>query len=186
MRLHKIVNGLVCGIVLAGTVHASEPSPQSGSESSAAPMFSVAADSGQIDLAQFKGKVVLLDFWASWCGPCRHSFKWLNQMQERYGAEGLVILAVNLDEDKAAAQQFLKSNPANFLIGYDPAGKIAETYRLKGMPSSYMIDRDGRLRRTHVGFRDRDKSPLQEEIQALIGETSVARSLATTSEQLPN
>ena len=185
MNWHFLAAGLMCSTLLAGTAYAGEPLRSSSTEAAAAPVFTVAADSGQLNLEDYKGKIVLLDFWASWCAPCRQSFKWLNQMQERYSSDGLVVLAVNVDENKGLAQQFLKSNPANFLIGYDPAGKIAETYRLKGMPSSYLIDRDGKLRIAHTGFREKDKSPMQAQIQALLGEPA-APSLANTAEQLPN
>lgn len=143
-------------------------------EQGEAPAFSVAADVGELNLADFRGKIVYLDFWASWCGPCRASFKWLNEAQEKYAAKGLVIIAINLDTDKALAARFLKENPVNFRIGYDPDGKVAEAYHLKGMPSSYMIDRNGRLLATHVGYRAKDKATLEEELQRLLATDTVA------------
>lgn len=165
--------GLMCGTLIAATAHASEPSGGSGKRA-AAPLFSVAADSGQVALGDFKGRVVLVDFWASWCGPCRQSFPWLNEMQSRHGGDGFVVIGVNLDEERSAAQRFLKELPASFRIGYDPEGKVAESYQVKGMPSSYLIDRQGRMRVAHVGFREKDKQALETEIKALLNESGVA------------
>lgn len=135
-----------------------------------APVFSVASDTGNLRLADFKGKVVYVDFFASWCSPCRSSFKWLNETHEKHAANGLVILAINLDKERDLAEQFLKQNPAKFRIGYDAEGSVAQSYQLKGMPSSYLIDRKGQLRATHVGFRDKDRVARVDEISRLLAE----------------
>lgn len=147
--------------------------PAGFAETKEAPVFSVAADAGKLNLSDFRGKVVYLDFWASWCGPCRASFKWLNEAQEKYGAKGLVVIAINVDKEKELAAQFLKENPAKFHIGYDPEGSVAQTYQLKSMPSSYMIDRRGQLRVTHAGYRAKDNNALDEEIKGLLAEKQV-------------
>ncbi|MDH4234555.1 MAG: TlpA family protein disulfide reductase [Gallionella sp.] len=154
------------GLVLALPIARADNTP--------APAFSVASEAGQISLSEHKGKVVYLDFWASWCSPCRASFKWLNEAQERYGSQGLVIIAVNVDQDKEAARQFLKENPANFKIGFDPEGGVAKSYQVRGMPSSYLIDRDGRLQSSHIGYRLKDKSALEEEVRKLVSEAKLA------------
>ncbi len=133
-----------------------------------APTFDLPGDAGRVNLASLKGKVVYLDFWASWCVPCRASFKWLNEMQARYGSQGLVVLAVNVDKDRALAAQFLKDSPAKFLVGYEPDGGVAASYRLKGMPSAYSIDRRGLLAGSHVGFRDKDRDALEQQIKTLL------------------
>lgn len=135
-----------------------------------APAFSVASETGKLNLADFKGKVVYIDFFASWCSPCRSSFKWLNETHERHAANGLVILAINVDKESDLAAQFLKQNPAKFRIGYDAEGSVAKTYQLKGMPSSYLIDRKGQLRATHIGFRDKDRVARADEITSLLAE----------------
>lgn len=105
-----------------------------------------------LDLEQHQGKVVLLDFWASWCEPCRHSFPWLNQMQAKYG-DRLVVIGVNVDSERAEANRFLAQVPAHFQVIYDPAGELASKYEVMGMPSSYVFDTSGTLVDTHIGFR---------------------------------
>jgi len=138
----------------------------------AAPAFSVAAlDGGKIDLSQLKGKVVYLDFWASWCGPCRKSFPWMQEMQKRYGAQGLQVVAVNLDQEVAERDGFMKKlgfNPS-FQIGLDPQGKVAENYHVKGMPSSYLIDANGITRLDHPGFREDNAAHIESAIKLALG-----------------
>lgn len=156
--------------VLAVLVASLCTTPIWSAETREAPAFSVATDAGKLNLADFKGKVVYLDFFASWCSPCRSSFKWLNETHDKYAASGFVIVAVNVDKEKELAAQFLKENPAKFRVGFDPEGKVAQTYQLKGMPSSYLIDRKGQLRATHIGFRDKDKVARTDEIKSLLAE----------------
>jgi cytochrome c biogenesis protein CcmG/thiol:disulfide interchange protein DsbE len=127
-----------------------------------------AAEPG-FDLAQYRGKVVYLDFWASWCKPCRHSFPWMNAMQQKYGADGLVIVAVNVDEQHADAEKFLKETPAGFTVIYDPAGKLAEQYGIYGMPSSFVIGRDGQVLQKHQGFFDDSPAKYEAELRAGLG-----------------
>lgn len=123
-------------------------------------------ESGEpLPLSAFRGKLVYLDFWASWCAPCRQSFPWMQAMQERYGERGLVVLAVNVDREREEARQFLAGSPARFRVAYDPEGKTARTLKLKGMPSSYLIGRDGSILSSHIGFRETDRLPRENEIR---------------------
>ncbi|WP_394176642.1 TlpA disulfide reductase family protein [Thalassotalea litorea] len=103
-------------------------------------------------LEKYKGKVIYLDFWASWCVPCRNSFPWMTTMQEKYQDRGFQVITINLDVDKTFAEDFLKDYPAKFPIIYDPSGKVGEHYQLKGMPSSFVIGRDGSVVANQVGF----------------------------------
>lgn len=118
------------------------------------------------------GKVVLLDFWASWCAPCRQSFPWMSAMQRRFGREKFAVVAVNLDQDKALAAKFLQKTPGDFLIQYDPKGELASQLDVQAMPTSYLIDRNGRQRAVHKGFRDSQRAPREQEIEQLIREGS--------------
>ena len=117
-----------------------------------------------LDLEYYSGKVVMLDFWASWCAPCRRSFPWMNQMQEKYGQDGLVIVAVNVDREVENAAAFLQEYPANFEIIYDPDAELAKEYEVEVMPSSFIIDREGIIVDRHLGF----KVKKQEEYEAMI------------------
>ena len=129
-----------------------------------APAFSLNGDNGKITLGKHKNKVVYLDFWASWCKPCRKSFGFMNDMQERYGKKGLEVIAINLDEDKAAAKNFLKKHPANFTIAYDPEGKTPGSYKLGVMPTSYLIDKRGNIVFKHKGFKKTHIASLEKKI----------------------
>ena len=123
---------------------------------------------GVLKLDSLKGQVVYLDFWASWCAPCKKSFPWLNEIHAKYEKQGFKVVAVNLDKDKALAQKFLKHHPAKFVIGYDPEGKIASQLKVQGMPSSFLIDRKGNIVASHVGFKKKNIKSLEAEIEKLL------------------
>ena len=106
-----------------------------------APAFSLPTATGDsVALDRLHGRVVYVDFWASWCGPCRRSFPWMNEMHAKYGPNGLTVIGVNVDKRRPDAERFLQQTPAAFTIVYDSAGKTPEAYAVKGMPSSYLID----------------------------------------------
>lgn len=106
-----------------------------------------------LNVEQYAGKVVLIDFWASWCVPCRRSFPWMNEMHEKYGEAGLVIIAVNVDRERENADAFLARYPVNFQILYDPSAALAKEYEVQGMPTSFVIDRGGEIIEQHAGFK---------------------------------
>jgi len=133
-----------------------------------APIFELPGDNKTINLQKLKGKVVYLDFWASWCVPCRKSFPWMNDMHSRYSGKDFSIVAVNLDSSRSDALKFLKNLPAKFDIAYDPDGKVASKYKLKVMPSSYLIDKNGALVLAHKGYREDDSNEIEKKIQKLI------------------
>jgi cytochrome c biogenesis protein CcmG/thiol:disulfide interchange protein DsbE len=99
-----------------------------------------------------KGKVVLLDFWASWCGPCKESFPVMDELHQKYGPKGLVVLAVNVDEDVAAMKDFLKDHPVKFTIVHDATKKLVGTANISSMPTSFIIGTDGKVIAIHKGF----------------------------------
>lgn len=123
---------------------------------------------GALSPADLKGNVVYVDFWASWCGPCKHSFPWMNSMQAKYGDKGLKIIAVNLDQKVEDAEAFLKGTPASFTVAFDAKGESPRKFGVKGMPSSYLIGPDGNVVQVHSGFRHEDGAELETMIQAAL------------------
>ncbi|MGE0861537.1 MAG: TlpA family protein disulfide reductase [Gammaproteobacteria bacterium] len=121
-------------------------------------------------LAELQGQVVYLDFWASWCGPCRQSFPFMNTLQTELGAKGLAVVAVNLDEEAADAAKFLAAHPAQFQVAGGDNTACASAFKVEAMPSSYLIDRAGRVRLVHHGFRAGDTATLRARIEALLAE----------------
>ena len=136
-------------------------------------MTATAADT--LDLAQYRGKVVLVDFWASWCAPCRRSFPWLNDMHAKYGERGLVVIAVNVDSTRDAAEEFLREVPAQFQIVYDPSGALATRYQVPGMPSSFLFGPDGKLVSNHIGFQQSARDEREAELLKLLPAPLAAR-----------
>jgi len=133
-----------------------------------APAIHLPAIDGEVDLAQLQGKVVYLDFWASWCDPCRDSFPWMAEMKEKYGVRGLEVVAVNLDKERALADKFLNTMNINFVVAFDASGDSAAKYGLRGMPGSYLIGREGNIQASHLGFNDKDKEKLEAAIKVLL------------------
>ena len=123
-----------------------------------------------LDLSPLHGRVVYLDFWASWCAPCRQSFPWMSSMQQSYGAQGLSVLAIDVDHDRGDAERFLKEFHPGFEVRFDPEGNWAQQYKIGGMPTSLIIDRRGVVRFTHVGFWPADGAVAAHEIRELLAE----------------
>jgi len=159
-RLSILLTVLLVGFTLPA--FAEEPAPDF-----TLPSF---PNDAPITLSDFKGRVVYLDFWATWCPPCRKSFPWMDEMHERYHDDGLTIIAVSVDKKRAIIERFIKKTEPAFIIAHDPTGKIAKTYKLRGMPSTYLINRKGELVMTHLGFRNSDKANLEATIQNLLDE----------------
>lgn len=135
-----------------------------------APQFSLPklSDNTPIALTDYADKVIYLDFWASWCAPCRTSFPLLNGLFKKYRNQGLEVVAINLDEDPEAAQRFIKEFPVDFTVLRDAAGEWAETYRIESMPTSFIIDRSGAVQLVHSGFAKADIDELEHTIISLL------------------
>lgn len=138
----------------------------------AAPAFSLPGKSGNIALEALRGQWVYVDFWASWCGPCKQSFPWMNEMHDKYGARGLRIIAINVDARQADAERFLQANPARFAVAFDARGETPKRYEVKAMPSSFLIDPQGRIQLVHAGFRDSDRAALDARFAAALKQGS--------------
>lgn len=114
-----------------------------------------------ITLADYRGRLVYLDFWASWCGPCRRSFPVLEQLYGEFADRGFTVLAINLDEDTADAHDFLQRYPVSYPLLLDPQGRTPALYDIKGMPTAFLVDRSGVIRHVHEGFRKSDGEALR-------------------------
>jgi len=133
-----------------------------------APDFKLYGQRDAVQLAAQRGKLVYLDFWASWCGPCKQSFPWMNQLQSKYGAQGLQVIAVNVDTSIADARRFLDGMPANFTVAFDARGETPRRYEIKGMPTSMLISPEGKVLYVHNGFRADEQVLIEAQIsQAL-------------------
>lgn len=143
-------------------------------EGEAAPDFtlpSIHADQPAITLSELEGKVVYVDFWASWCAPCLTSLPLYNDLYKEYRDQGLEIVAINVDNPIEDGLDFLLDTPLDFLIPADPDGETAELFGVIGMPSSYLISPDGEVKLVHMGFRNGDIELIESEIQkALAGD----------------
>lgn len=127
-------------------------------------------DAKNYNLSQFKGKVVYVDFWASWCAPCVQSFPFMNGLHRDFSPKGLQVLAINMDEIAADAQNFLTEHPAQFTVLTDANQQCAKGFQVKAMPSSYLIDRNGVIRHEHLGFHKGETAEIQALIKQLLAE----------------
>ena len=124
-------------------------------------------------LKAYTGRIVYIDFWASWCGPCAKSFPWLNLMQAKYG-DRMSFVGVDVDADSAAAKNFLSQHQANFDVLYDPSGQLAEHYHIEGMPSAVILDANGVVVHQHSGFRDDATGGYEAAIRRAVDEPSTS------------
>jgi cytochrome c biogenesis protein CcmG/thiol:disulfide interchange protein DsbE len=127
-------------------------------------------DGKAVQLGAYKGKVVLVDFWASWCAPCKTSFPALDLLFHEYQPRGLEVLAVNVDEHRRDAETFLGHHPHRLMVLFDPDGVSPAAFGVKGMPSSFLIDKLGTIRFTHMGYSGRVDESYRQEIDHLLEE----------------
>lgn len=128
-------------------------------------------DGGQsYDLQQLKGKVVYVDFWASWCASCAKSFPYLNQLHNTFKDKGLQVVGINTDENSQDAKAFLNSHPAQFAVTADVSKQCATNFAMEAMPSTYLIDKKGIMRYVHLGFRAGETADLQQKVEQLLAE----------------
>jgi peroxiredoxin len=136
-----------------------------------APPFTLAARSGaNVSLAQYKGQVVMLNFWASWCGPCRQEMPLLDSIYKQYHRMGFTLIGVNVEPDSNAANQWLKETPVSFPILYDKESTVSKMYDVAGMPSTVIIDRAGKVRVLHRGYKPGDENEYLDSIRTLVRE----------------
>ena len=156
----------MAAIVIASTAFAA-----SGDASGPAPAFALTALSGQQGaLSQYKGQVVMVNFWATWCGPCQQEMPLLDQMYKKYKPAGFTLIGVNVDKEAPAVKELLARKPVSFPVLLDPANQVSKAYHVDEMPSSVIIDRKGDIRYIHRGYRPGDENEYQDRIRQLIRE----------------
>ena len=161
---HRIA--LFCGTLL-GYPALADPTGQP------APDFTLAArDGSTISLSDLKGQVVLINFWATWCGPCRKEMPLLEQLHQRYERLGFTLLGVNVEENSGDAEHFLKETPVTFPILWDPENRVSQMYDVSAMPSTVLVDRQGNVRYLHHGYQDGYEDAYQDQIRSLVRERS--------------
>lgn len=154
----------LCAMQPAHAVKVGETLPQAWLESA----------QGQQPLVAGQARLTYVDFWASWCGPCRQSFPWMNAIHGKYAANGLRIVAVSVDAKRSDADEFLLRNPAQFFIAYDRGGALAKTVDVKTMPTSLLLDAQGKVLFVHHGFVDKDRESLEATIATALRNAKAA------------
>ena len=163
-KLNTWIRGVTVAAMLATTSLV-------GASASMAPTFTLPSRAGDnVSLAQLKGRVVMLNFWASWCGPCRQEMPLLDQMHKRYSALGFTLVGVNVDANSKDAEEWLSKTPVSFPVLFDRESKVSAMYDVKAMPSTVFIDRKGNVRYLHKGYKPGDEGEYLNQIRALLKE----------------
>lgn len=156
---------------LAMVLALSVASVQAEEMNTPAPDFTLKSRQGEnLRLQDFRGEVVMLNFWASWCGPCRQEMPLMDEIYTRYKDLGFTILAVNVDENADEAHRFLDKVPVSYPILYDPESEVSEKYEVQAMPTTVMIDRDGNARFLHHGYQPGYEDDYEEQVRQLVRE----------------
>jgi len=127
---------------------------------------------GEVSLSQLRGQVVMINFWASWCGPCRQEFPALDEIYGKYKPMGFTLVGINVESDKADAERFLGARPVSFPILFDPDNSVSGNYGVSAMPTTVLVDRQGRLRWQHRAYKPGDEAKYIEQIRAVLREKS--------------
>jgi thiol-disulfide isomerase/thioredoxin len=158
----------LAALALAPVLAAADAPLQAGAPG---PAFQLNSNSGKpISLADLKGQIVLVNFWASWCGPCRQEMPILEQLNQKYHSKGVTLIGVNVEPDSAAAINWLKATPVSFPILFDVDSKVSKLYEVQGMPNTVILDRKGVVRYIHRGYSPGAENEYLDQIRALIRE----------------
>ena len=162
--MRKILSTLIAAAVVAFPALA-------GELSGVAPDFTLdAREGGQVSLSELRGNVVMINFWATWCGPCREEMPHLEALHQRYSDLGFTLLGVNVEEDSRLSDRFLAETPVSFDILFDPQNGVSELYDVVAMPSTVLVDRDGNMRYIHHGYKPGYENDYQTQVRALLRE----------------
>jgi peroxiredoxin len=165
------MNSVMLRIVLSVALLCGAAATQGKEMNEPAPDFTLKSRSGEnLRLEDFRGQVVMLNFWASWCGPCRQEMPLMDTIYEQYKDLGFTVLAVNVDENREEAHRFLDKVPVSYPILYDPESRVSEQYNVQAMPTTVMIDRNGKARFVHYGYKPGYEDDYEKQIRQLVRE----------------
>lgn len=168
-RLRRLLLiGAALALALPGSTLANSTTVRAGVE---APDFALRSSSGQnLRLSEYRGQVVMINFWATWCGPCRQEMPKLDEIFARYEPAGFALLGVNIDEDSAQAQRLADELGVTFPLLFDDEQSVSRLYDVQAMPMTVMVDRDGEVRSVHYGYRPGMEQRYLDEVRALLRE----------------
>ena len=167
MKAHTVISLLLATALTVGAPLGAAAADTTG----VAPPFTLNELGGQsASLSQYKGQVVMLNFWATWCGPCQQEMPLLDQMYRKYKPAGFTLIGVNVDKDAPPVKQLLERKPVSFPVLLDPASQVSKAYHVDEMPSTVLIDRKGNVRFLHRGYKPGDENEYQDRIRQLIRE----------------
>jgi peroxiredoxin len=162
--INSLLAAVVLGFTLLGTAHAEVVE-------GAAPDFALKSrNSGNLKLSEYRGDVVMINFWASWCAPCRQEMPLLNDLYEKYSDLGFTLLGVNVEEDSSKADELLKDVPVTFPILFDNKNEVTKMYNVVAMPTTVIVDRDGNMRYLHRGYLPGYEEEYKKQVKELIRE----------------
>jgi thiol-disulfide isomerase/thioredoxin len=162
--------GIVAALAASAAITIALPAV-AADPSGPAPQFTLPEKGGgQLNLAQYKGQVVMINFWASWCGPCRQEMPLLEDIYKKYNKLGFTLIGVNVEPDSKAADDWLKATPVTFPVGYDKDSKVSQMFKVSGMPTTVIIDRKGNVRYRHISYKPGDEGEYLNTIRAMIRE----------------
>jgi thiol-disulfide isomerase/thioredoxin len=136
-------------------------------------------------LTEFQGKVVVLEFWAPWCIPCRRGVPFLDDLEAAHAAEGLKVVALTMETDEGSVRAFLEANPGKFLVGRDPTGRSAESLGVAAMPTTFLIDRSGRAVARYEGGTERSHEELRKGVEAILRDQPLEATTASRRSPAP-
>ncbi|MDH3620347.1 MAG: TlpA family protein disulfide reductase [Gammaproteobacteria bacterium] len=165
MKLKKSIIALVFSVFAASSL------ASSGMEGQPAPDFALKSSTGQnLRLSEFRGDVVMINFWATWCGPCRQEMPLLDELHARYQRAGFSLLGVNIDDDSSRAMDMIEELGVNFPVLFDARKEVSKLYDVEAMPVTVIVDRKGTVRYIHHGYKPGYESKYQDQIRSLLRE----------------
>lgn len=166
-RMHPLSAALLAGLLLLTGAQAYATGPVK----TPAPDFTLKAGNGEnLRFAEYRGQVVLVNFWASWCGPCRQEMPLLDQLHKKYAPLGFTVLGVNVDQDPKQARAMLDKVPVSFPVVFDSQSAVSKSYQVVAMPTTVIVDRNGDARYVHHGYKPGDEAEYLKHVRALLAE----------------